>query len=88
MKKQVIFLHFIHGRDHHASHASPAIIGILGGYTGGFFLGGIIENFYKSEDALKQVAAMKYHSHLSKHTFHIFNIICLCIASVSGNCVR
>ena len=51
-----------------------------------FFGGGVTENFYKSEDALKQVAAPKYYNDLSKHTFHvkIFTIVYLfvCVLQV------
>jgi len=56
---------------------------LISGYKRGKYIQGIFckatDNFNKSEDALKQAVAMKYHNHLSRCKF---NIVCKTQSSV------
>ena len=86
-------LQFIHGGeegslygawDYLTSHASTELMDkLISGYKRGKYLQGIFGraagNFNKSEDALKQAVAMKYHNHLSRRKF---NIVCKTQSSV------
>ena len=86
-------LQFIHGGeegslygawDYLTSHASTELMDkLISGYKRGKYLQGIFgraaDNFNKSEDALKQAVAMKYHNHLSRRKF---NIVCKTQSSV------
>ena len=86
-------LQFIHGGeegslygawDYLRSHASSELMDkLISGYKRGKYLQGVFgratDNFNKSEDALKQAVAMKYHNHLSRRKF---NSVCKTQSSV------
>lgn len=86
-------LQFIHGGeegslygawDYLTSHASSELMDkLISGYKRGKYLQGVFgratDNFNKSEDALKQAVAMKYHNHLSRRKF---DLVCKTQSSV------
>ena len=86
-------LQFIHGGeegslygawDYLASNAPTEIMDkLISGYKRGKYLQGIFgrasDLFNKSEDAIKQAVAMKYHNHLSRRKF---NLVCKTQSSV------
>ena len=86
-------LQFIHGGeegslygawDYLRSHASSELMDkLISGYKRGKYLQGVFgratDNFNKSEDALKQAVAMKYHNHLSRRKF---DLVCKTQSSV------
>ena len=85
-------LQFIHGGeegslygawDYLTSASSELMDKLINGYKRGKYLQGVFgratDNFSKSEDALKQAVAMRYHNHLSRRKF---DLVCKTQSSV------